>query len=102
MDKPVGIQDRQAKRNLMKLDKSFHIYGLFQKTMKIKGFILLYSMMFAQTAFGQGETAPDFIRSIGKIYVVAGVCLIILLTLFVYMIQLDRKISKIEKRQKNE
>ncbi len=86
----------------MKLDKSFHIYGLFQQTMKIKGFILLITLLVAQTAFGQGETAPDFIRSIGKIYVVAGVCLIILLTLFVYMIQLDRKISKIEKRQKNE
>jgi len=86
----------------MKLDKSFHIYGLFQQTMKIKSFTLLIALMVAQTALGQGETAPDFIRSIGKIYVVAGVCLIILLTLFAYMIQLDRKISKIEKRQKNE
>lgn len=86
----------------MKLDKYFHIYGLFQQTMKIKGLILVIALMVVQTASGQGETAPDFIRSIGKIYVVAGVCLIILLTLFVYMIQLDRKISKIEKRQKNE
>jgi hypothetical protein len=86
----------------MKLNKSFHIYGLFQHTMKIKSFMLLITLMIAQTALGQAETAPDFIRSIGKIYVVAGVCLIILLTLFAYMIQLDRKISKIEKRQKNE
>lgn len=86
----------------MKLDKSFHIYGLFQQTMKTKSFFLLIALVIAQTALGQGETAPDFIRSIGKIYVVAGVCLIILLTLFAYMIQLDRKISKIEKRQKNE
>jgi hypothetical protein len=86
----------------MKLNKSFHIYGLFQHTMKIKSLTLLIVLLTAHTAFGQGETTPDFIRSIGKIYVVAGVCLIILLTLFVYMIQLDRKISKIEKRQKNE
>jgi len=86
----------------MKLDKSFHIYGLFQQTMKIKALLLLLILMSVQMAQAQGETAPDFIRSIGKIYVVAGVCLIILLTLFVYMIQLDRKISKIEKRQKNE
>ena len=86
----------------MKLDKSFHIYGLFQRTMKIKALLLLLILMVVQTAQAEGETAPDFIRSIGKIYVVAGVCLIILLTLFVYMIQLDRKISKIEKRQKNE
>ena len=86
----------------MKLDKSFHIYGLFQQTMKIKALLLMLILMAVQTAQAEGETAPDFIRSIGKIYVVAGVCLIILLTLFVYMIQLDRKISKIEKRQKNE
>ena len=86
----------------MKLDKSFHIYGLFQQTMKIKALLLLLILMVVQTAQAQGEAAPDFIRSIGKIYVVAGVCLIILLTLFVYMIQIDRKITKIEKRQKNE
>ena len=73
----------------MKLDKSFHIYGLFQQTMKIKALLLLLILMVVQTAQAQGEAAPDFIRSIGKIYVVAGVCLIILLTLFVYMIQID-------------
>ena len=86
----------------MKLDKSFHIYGLFQLKMKIKGVLALFLLMACQTAQAEGEAAPDFIRSIGKIYVVAGVCLIILITLFVYMIQLDRKISRIEKRQKNE
>jgi hypothetical protein len=58
--------------------------------------------MVIQSARAEGEQAPDFIRSIGKIYVVAGVCLIILITLFIYIIQLDRKISRIEKRQKNE
>jgi hypothetical protein len=86
----------------MKLDKSFHIYGLFQHRMKIKGILIAVMLMVFQFAQAQGEQSPDFIRSIGKIYVVAGVCLIILVTLFIYMIQLDRKISKIEKRQKNE
>jgi len=86
----------------MKLDKSFHIYGLFRQPMKNSGLIVLITFAIVQTALGQGDAPPDFIRSIGKIYVVAGVCLIILVTLFVYMIQLDRKISKIEKRQKNE
>ncbi|MBK9103048.1 MAG: CcmD family protein [Saprospiraceae bacterium] len=65
----------------------------------IFAFVLL---LVFQSARAEGEAAPDFIRSIGKIYVVAGVCLIILITLFIYMIQLDRKISRIEKRQKNE
>lgn len=48
------------------------------------------------------EATPDFMRSVGKIYVVASVCLVILVALFVYIIQLDRKISQIEKRQKHE
>ena len=86
----------------MKLNKSFHIYGLFHQTMKIKGIILLGIFLVYQTAQAEGDVAPDFMRSIGKIYVVAGVCLIILLTLLVFMYQLDRKISRIEKRLKNE
>lgn len=86
----------------MKLNKSCHIYGLFQQSMSIKS-VLAFALLFVfQSARAEGEVAPDFIRSIGKIYVVAGVCLIILITLFIYMIQLDRKISSIEKRQKNE
>ena len=39
----------------------------------------------------------DLMRSEGKIYVVVGVLLIILLGFFVYLIGVDRKISKIEK-----
>jgi predicted tellurium resistance membrane protein TerC len=86
----------------MKLNKSCHIYGLFQRLMNVKSNLALFLLLIFQTAHAEGETAPDFIRSIGKIYVVAGVCLIILITLFIYMIRLDRKISSIEKRQKNE
>lgn len=70
--------------------------------MRIKTILALLLLMILQTAHAEGEPTPDFIRSIGKIYVVAGVCLIILITLFIYMIRLDRKISRIEKRQKNE
>lgn len=86
----------------MKLNKSYHIYGLFRQPMRIKSALALVLLLVFQSAQAAGEAAPDFIRSIGKIYVVAGVCLIILITLFIYMIQLDRKISRIEKRQKNE
>jgi hypothetical protein len=70
--------------------------------MRIKSALVFLLLMVLQSAQAEGEQAPDFIRSIGKIYVVAGVCLIILITLFIYIIQLDRKISRIEKRQKNE
>ncbi|MFZ1678293.1 MAG: CcmD family protein [Saprospiraceae bacterium] len=59
-------------------------------------------ILFVQVAQAQQVYSPDYMRSVGKIYVVAGVTLIILLTLLIYMITLDRKISKLEKRQKNE
>lgn len=40
----------------------------------------------------------DFMHSNGKIYVVVGVVLTILFGLFFYVINLDRKISKMEKK----
>lgn len=86
----------------MKLNKSFHIYGHFHRIMKFRSFLLFALLIVFQTVQAQGDTSPDFMRSIGKIYVVAAVCLVILVTLLVYMILLDRKISKLEKRQKNE
>ena len=39
----------------------------------------------------------DLMRESGKIYVVVGVVVIIFAVLFIYLISLDRKISKIEK-----
>ncbi len=42
----------------------------------------------------------DFMRSSGKIYVVVAVVITILIGLFVYLISLDRKISKLEKDKK--
>ena len=40
----------------------------------------------------------DLMRSNGKIYVVVGCCLIILVGLFLYVWRVDRKISQVEKR----
>ena len=86
----------------MELKKSCDIWGLFKRPMAIRGlFAFIFSFLYL-TVKAEGETAPDFMRSIGKIYVVAGVCLIILIALFIYIIQLDRKISRLEKRHKNE
>ena len=39
-------------------------------------------------------------RSNGKIYVVVAVLLIILIGLFIYLINLDRKLSRLEKEAK--
>ena len=86
----------------MELNKSFHIYGLFQLRMHTR-FILLMILLFAfQLAYGQADPDPDFMRSVGKIYVVAAVTIVILISLFAYMIIIDRKISRLEKRNKNE
>jgi hypothetical protein len=42
----------------------------------------------------------DAMRSNGKIYVVVGVLIIILAGLFIYLINLDRKMSRMEKNDK--
>jgi len=70
--------------------------------MALKIFLSTIFLFWLGILHAQENSAPDFMRSIGKIYVVAGVCLIILLTLLIYMVILDRKISRFEKRQKNE
>lgn len=85
----------------MKSNKSFHLYALFCK-MRSKAVLICLLLFLMQTAFAQSDVAPDFMRSVGKIYVVAAVTLVILITLFVYLIILDRKISRLENRQKNE
>jgi hypothetical protein len=86
----------------MKLNKSSHLY---ERIFSIRGkiAIVLTGMIgWFQVAMAQGDTSPDFMRSIGKIYVVAAVCLIILLTILIFLVILDRKITKLEKRQHHE
>ncbi len=56
---------------------------------------LLSVAVHAQTAT---EEPADFMRSSGKIYVVVAVVVTILLGLFLYVFNLDRKISKLEKK----
>lgn len=86
----------------MKLNKSYHIYGLFQRMTSLRSILTILLIAGFEAARAEGDIGPDFMRSVGKIYVVAGVCLIILITLLIYMIRVDQKISKLEKRQKNE
>jgi CcmD family protein len=54
----------------------------------------------AQTAGDEIEMA-DIMRSNGKIYVVVAVLAVVFTGIIVYLINLDSKISKIEKRMKN-
>jgi heme export protein D (CcmD) len=43
------------------------------------------------------EEPTDFMNSNGKIFVVMSVVVVIVIGLFIYLINLDRKIRKIEK-----
>ena len=67
-------------------------------------FFLLPLLLLAPLAFAQTpEAAPamaDDLRASGKIYVVVAVVAIIVAGLLVYLISLDRKVSRLEKEMK--
>ncbi len=65
-------------------------------TKKILGFALIYGMPLLMQAQQQDQATG--LRASGKIYVVVGVILIILLGLITYLISLDRKINRMERR----
>ena len=50
------------------------------------------------TVLAQEVEMADSLRSSGKIYVVVAIVLVILLGLIGYLISLDRKVSRLEKR----
>ncbi|MEM7550358.1 MAG: CcmD family protein [Bacteroidota bacterium] len=64
----------------------------------ITTFVLL--LISSLQSFAQSVEMADIFRSNGKIYVVVAVVLIILVVLGVYLINLDSKTKKMEKRLK--
>ncbi|RYF90316.1 MAG: CcmD family protein [Chitinophagaceae bacterium] len=60
------------------------------------GMALLSLTCFAQE---QQVAMADTMRSNGKIYIVVAVCLTILIGLFLYVLSIDRKISRLEKEK---
>ena len=68
---------------------------------KVTKLICVMLLMFTGIATKAQTTnaePTDFMQSNGKIYVVVAVVLTILLGLFLYVFNLDRKISKMEKK----
>ncbi|HPH84538.1 MAG TPA: CcmD family protein [Ferruginibacter sp.] len=60
--------------------------------------LLALAMITSTVGFAQDKPEmADLMRSNGKIYVVVAVCLTILIGLFLYVMLVDRKMSKIEK-----
>ena len=61
-------------------------------------YILFFNnfVAFAQET-GAVDNSPDFLRSMGKMYVVIAVIAVIFLGIIIFLINIDRKISKLEK-----
>lgn len=68
-----------------------------QKILNFITLLLISISTFAQDGSNDIEMA-DVMRSNGKIYIVVAVLAFIFAGIVVYLINLDRKISKIEKR----
>jgi len=63
---------------------------------KRKILMLLAAVLMLNVSAQDVEMADTF-RGEGKIYVVVGVMLILLIGLFVYLIRIERKVKKLEK-----
>ncbi len=67
----------------------------------LAAFSVLNVYSFAQQMNLNREEPSDFMRSNGKIYVVLAVVVTIVAGIFIYLFSLDRKMSRLEKEQKN-
>lgn len=56
--------------------------------------LLTFTASFAQAG------NPDFLRSIGKIYVVVAVIVAVFIGIVIFLIYLDRKLTKLERQIK--
>ncbi len=64
----------------------------------IKKILLLLFLFSCSNVFGQVEMA-DTMRSNGKIYVVVAVACIVFAVITVYLILIDRKVTRLEKKK---
>lgn len=69
-----------------------------KRTALLIALCIMQVFVFAQNTNTKTEDPTDFMRSEGKLYVVMAVVVTILLGLFIYLINLDRKIKKLEKK----
>lgn len=65
--------------------------------MKKQIFLMVFILVLSQLAFAQ-TNGEDFFRATGKIYVVFAVILSIFAGLILFLIRIDRRISRIEKQ----
>lgn len=67
-----------------------------------KRLLLLASLLAASClqAMAQTKPADDFMRSMGKMYVVVAVIVTVFLGIIVFLVYLDRKLTKFENQTK--
>ena len=68
------------------------------KLKKLAGLMIMALLSVTVYAQSTAAEATGIMRSNGKIYVVVAVVVTILLGLFLYVFNLDKKISKLEKK----
>lgn len=78
------------------------ISSLVNRKMKAAA-LLLVCVFMQQSLCAQPSGSPpaSFMESNGKIYVVVAVVVTIVLGLLIYLITLDRKVSRLEKQSRN-
>jgi len=67
---------------------------------KLKKIAAMMALCILSVAAHAQEKQEDFMRSNGKIYVVVAVVVTIVIGLFIYLLNLDRKMSRMEKGEK--
>ena len=73
------------------------VSAIFKRCCFLAAFVFPGLFLHAQTSDSTGASMDTIMRSNDKIYVVMAVCLTILAVLFLYLIRIDRKVSKKEK-----
>lgn len=69
---------------------------------RIRVYIIgIFLLIFNSTIHAQSAPEQDIMRSNGKIFVVMGVVVIILIGLFTYVNSIDRKITRLEKEHQH-
>lgn len=56
-----------------------------------------FTLAFSTSALAQNAASDDVLRQTGKLYVAVGVLLIIFIGILLFLLLLERKISKLEK-----
>jgi len=68
----------------------------------MKYLFTLLCTVFSSLLFGSEIEMADQMRADGKIYVVVGVLVIILIGLLLYLVSIDRKLKRLEKEVEEE